>query len=554
MRFRCSLVLSAALVFTVGAARAQAGMLLAADDPKQIAQLDLAQVMAENSTRWLSVRLTGRARLALISSADLEAVSSGDAWLRALDYATRERVAAPPDPLSVCAERSSFALADSGGPGTVRLDARPALTASSDLELQRALAELGIQLNLARIAEFSAHEPAPYRVLWFDAPSAGGATAAVRWLERGSSNDLPKIRVADLDAVPINLIALAKDAVSPSAGGEADPSEFAVTYFPLSATSDYVNARARWQEDNPERWLVEAVNTAALFDDTVLAGEGAIPSAVFRYFSTLTGNAALASPCIAQVETAHTHRSGDSADFTCAGADDLARTESELDFADVRLTRLFGEASATSTFVVEPDAQRNPRLQATDFETKGCPPPGAAEPDGTVSPGAGMPEGRAGTGAFSTNGSEVDTPVEQTGVPNDGGGCSLWVDTSDDSCNGDSQPSSSEPSSSDACSGDSSSDASSDSCSGDSSSDSANSDSCSGDSNASSNDSSGCGNNDKSGYDGDTCSGNSASSTTERLGSPRPKRKHRLRLSLFMLLGAGLSLPMRRGLRRQQLS
>jgi hypothetical protein len=395
------------------------------------------------------------------------------------------------------------------------------------------LENAGIRVTLAAIAEFSATEAGPHQVIWFDTAAGGGTSAAVRWLEHGASNQVPKITVAGLGSVPFTLIALAKDAVLPSAGDGADPSEFAVRYFALSATSDYVSARADWQKDHADRWLAEAVNTAALFDDTVLAGEGAISSTASRYFSELTGTGDLASTCSTQVKLAHVRGSSTSADFSCAGGDDLARTESELDFADVRLTRWFGSTNAANAFVVAPAAQQNPRLQATDFDTKGCSPPGGTVPGGTAIPGAGM-TGRAGTGTGTgTFSGEVDVPAAQTSA--DEGGCSLWIDTSDDSCNGDSSSSRTESTASDSCSGDSSS--------------SDTSESCSGDATSSDDEPSGCGSDDKSGYDGDTCSGNSASSTHAGLKSPRQARPRRLRLSLLMLLAAGLSLPLRRGLK-----
>ncbi len=560
MRSLCSLVLSTALVLSATSARAQARVLLAADDPKQITQVDLAQVMASDSTRWLSVRMKGRARLALVSATNLEARSSGDAWLRALDFATRERVAAPPGPLAVCPERASFPLADSGLPELASIEAQPATTADSDLELQRALANAGIQVDLARIGEFSANNAGPYQITWFDAQTIGGVTAAVRWVDHDSTNQLPEIRVAGLDSVPVSLIALGKDAVSSQAGSEGDPSELAVTYFALAADSDYVTARASWQQNNADRWLLEAANTSAVFDYTVLGDDGEIPPAADQYFAAVTGKASASEPCAVQVRTAHQQGSKDSADFSCNGADDLAQTLSELDFADVRLTRFFGSTNAAPAFVVRPGTQQDPRLQATDFETKGCSAVDSAAPGGAATPGNGTGTGSAmSTGAGQSSGTytsgsesstEVDTTVSQTSGASDDSGCGVGfgIDTTD-SCSGDSS-SSSDSSSSDSCTGDSSSDDSSDSCSGDSSSDSSKDDSCSGDSDSSSkDDSSGCGSSDKSGYDGDTCTGNSASSTSQGLTSPHPARSHRVRLSLLTLLAAGLSLPLRRRLK-----
>ncbi len=565
-----SVVLCSTLILSATPARAQGGVLLAADDPKQISQVDLAQVMAGDSTHWLSVRLKGRARLAVVSAVPLEQTKSSDAWLRALDFATRERIAAPPGPLAACPERASFPFADSGLPEAPSIAAEPPTTAASELELQQALTNAGIQLDLARIDEFSADNASPYQITWFDAPAAGGASAALRWATDGSLNELPLIRIADRDSVPLSVIALAQDAVLPKAGGEVDPSEFAVTYFALSASSDYVTARANWLHDNADRWLVEAANTSALFDLTVFAGEAQIPAVASRYFSNQSGSA-----CEAQVTAAHSHASHVAGHFVCEGADDLAQTLSELDFNAVRLTRLFGSSSMARAFVVAPSAQQNPRLPATDFETKGCSAPTSAGPGSSAAPGNGTGTG-SGTSTGETSGSytsgsesstEVVTTVNQTQVTPDDGGCSVSIfSSSDDSCSGDSSSSSSSSSndscsgdpstdassSSDSCSGDSSSDTSSsdDSCSGNSSSDASSSDdSCSGNSDSSSNDSSGCGSDDKSGYDGDTCSGNSSSSTSQGLSRPqslRTRRPRHVRLSLLTLLAAGLSLPLRR--------
>ncbi len=565
-------VLSSTLILSATLARAQGGVLLAADDPKQISQVDLAQVMASDSTHWLSVRLKGRARLAVVSTASLEQTKSGDAWLRALDFATRERIAAPPGPLAVCPERATFPFADSGLPEVPSIAAEPASTADSELELQRALTNAGIQVDLARIDEFSADNASPYQITWFDSPAAGGASAALRWAAHGSLDELPVIRVADRDSVPVSVIALAKAAALPKAESAADPSEFAVTYFALSASSDYVTARESWLHDNADRWLVEAASTPALFDVTVFAGEAQIPAAVSRYFSSESGSA-----CETQVTAAHSHASRVAGDFVCGEADDLAQTLGELDFAAVRLTRLFGSSSTAGAFVVAPSAQQNPRLQATDFETKGCSPLTSTGQGGLVTPGNGMGTGpgtSTGTGDSSgsyTSGSEnstqIDTSVDQTSVASNDSGCSVSIFSSsnDDSCSGDSSTSSSS-NSNDSCSGNPSSDASStdDSCSGNSSSDSStadsctgnsssdgssSADSCTGNSDSSSSDSSGCGSDDKSGYNGDTCSGSSASSTSQGLSGPhslRSRRPRRVHLSLLTLLAAGLSLPLRR--------
>jgi hypothetical protein len=519
------LVVSSVCVLAPARASAQAAVLIAAGDPSQLTEVQLAKVMADDSSLWLSVRIKGSTRLALVTAApSVQASKSSDAWLRALDFSTRMHVAPPAGPLAACAKQGAFPLADTGLPEPALLAAEAPTNADSELELRRSLANAGVNVGVSELDAFSAAAAPPYRISWFDANAEGGSSAALRLLDHGHALELPPIAVSGLDSLPLTLIALASDAVLPVAGEPADPSDFAVTYFAASASTDYASARAGWQRENPERWLSEASATSALADADFAKEQ---PSSV---------------------------------------ADELAESATELGTPGIRLSRLFGTLSvAGATFRVAPGEVRNPRLVATDFDSRDCSTPIVGAPSsgaaglGSSSPGrTPVPSGVDASGTSSAVGVEQssDASVAQPRVVSDDGSCDVTVfSSSDDSCSG--HPSSTEPPSNDSCSGDSSSDnSSSDSCSGNSSSDSQPADdSCSGKSDSSSKGSSGCGSSDDSGYDGDTCTGNSSNSASKSSalletpagGSvarrPRPRRLH---LSLLTLLAAGLSLPLRR--------
>jgi hypothetical protein len=254
-------------------------------------------------------------------------------------------------------------------------------------------------------------------------------------------------------------------------------------------------------------------------------------------------------------------------DYVCADHDDLAQSLSQLGFADLRVSRLYGSLGSDGvTFRVVDGATISPLVSATDLDDSACPPSSGAEPSGSV--GVSFPDPRAPVVVSDPSpgtGGPAPGPDPGTPVYTDDGGCNVIVvdsasctgDSSSgepsttDSCSGDS--SSGEPSTTDSCSGDSSSSDSngSDSCTGDSSGDSSG-DSCTGNSDSSS-DSAGCSKND--GYDGDTCTGNShssaqatrsASAALRSGGAPRGQRPRRVHLSLLTLLAAALALPLRR--------
>jgi len=543
-------------------ARAQTGVLLAVGDAAQLSELQLAKVMAAESSLWLSMRLEGRTRLALVvAEAAVESAPAADAWLRALDEATRVRIAAPPGPLAGCGVLEHFELADSGMPTLPSLSTVEVSSVSSELDLRRRLAEAGLPVEIERVTRFTSISPPPYRVALYEATAQGGLTRAVRLIDRGHAGKLPQIVISGAKSVPLSLIGLAKAGVHPVAGESADPSEFPVTYRAVDASCDYRAARAGWFAHNAGRWLNEGQASSALFASTVFAGRAQLAPAVSTYFRALSS--VRAEACLTQVRDARARHSPDSRDFVCDGADDLARSLSELGFEEPRLTRFFGDSNGDAgAFQVAAAVARGPLLLATDFDTSDCPPgsvlppiavcerPSCAPPPVNTPPiGANPPDDPY------RNQTPVDTPI----YPSDG---SCTVSTHDassrDSCSGDTSPS---DASSDSCSGDASaSDGSSDSCSGDSSSDEDGPDSCSGDSRDSSADScgsdsssesNGCG---KSEYDGDTCSGDSSASTSARstsaklrsVSEARPRRPRQVRLSLLTLLAAALALPLRR--------
>ena len=557
----CFSLLGACLSFA-GIGSGQTAALLAVSDPAQLGEVQLAKVMADDSSLWLSVRLKGRTRLALVTAeADIESAPGADAWLRALDYATRVRVAAPSGPLPGCGTRVRFELADSGLPEPKSIVVREISIASSELELRRRLADLGLPADASRVAEFASAVQPPFELSIYDVPAVGGSSEALRLVGRGPAERSPSIVVSGTGSVALSLITLAREGVLPLAGDGADPSEFAVAYQAVDATSDYLVARTAWLTQNPTRWLNETQASGALFAWTAFPASGQIASAASRYFGALFD--AQAGACDERVRAAHVAGSTNAADFVCNGADDLARSVAQLGSADPRLSRFFGSTSAAEgSFRLAASEPRSPLLSATDFVTTGCPPavsgPASGAPGFTTPP----PVETSPVEASPADDPYHDpTPALQAPTPSGEGSCtfSVFDSSSNDSCTGDSTSS---DSSGDSCSGDSSSsDSSSESCSGDSSTNDAGPDSCSGDSSDSSSD--GCsGNSDssrdseacgKSEYDGDTCSGNAASGNRERtstaalLSGKRPApRPRQVRLSLLTLLAAALSLPLRR--------
>ena len=488
-------------------------MLIVANDPKLVSEVELAKVMADDSSLWLSVRVKGPARLALVTAASgVETTASSDTWLRALDFTTRVHVAPPPGPLAACPNQTQFPAADSGLPESDVAAPDPVTNVDSELELRRSLSNAGIAVDSSELAAFSVDASPPFQISWFEIGSNGASSSALRVLDPGPAAVLPKIRVAGLDSVPLSLIALAREAVQPVSQDALDPSDFAVTYFAADGTSDYGPARAAWRLANADRWLLEAAGLPALFDGTF--ARVAAPDSV---------------------------------------KDDLADSVRQLGVDQIHLSRLFGSLTATgATFRISPSPRRDPLVIATDFDTTRCSPAAISVPPSAMAPRASAtPAGRSPAQPVVDQSSEASTVVADPGS-SDGSGAAVVIDSSD-SCGSD--PSAPAPGSNDSCSGNSSSSdsSSSDSCSGNSSSDDSSSDSCSGDSNSNSNDSSGCGSNNKSGYDGDTCTGNSAtgksSAALESGGPVAARRPRRVRLSLLTLLTAGLSLPLRRRLK-----
>ena len=559
-------------------ARADPSALIAASDTAQVRELQVAKVMADEGSLWLRVRLSGKARLALVASdSALPSAPGADAWLRALDFTTRVRVAPPPGPLATCGSNQALGLVDTGLPEPALVALQKAEIAGSELDLRRSLEDAGLGVDPERIARFTQGVPAPYRISFYDAPTGGGDTAALRLLEHGNASGAPELELAGRDAVPISLIALATAAVLPLETAAADPSQFPVSYRAASSSSsssDYLNARSSWLAEQPTRWLSEAQNSPALFAWTVFPPSAQVAPVTTRYFQGLPSGAA----CATQAQAAVAHGSERAADYVCGDHDDLQQSLAELGFGALRLSRLYGMlGSAPVAFRSAAGEPRSPLLNATDIDTQDC-----AAIGGGSTAGNGMSSQNPGPPAVVSGPDPDGSDVSDPGTPlyTDDGGCNLTVV---DSCSGDS---SSDPSSSDSCSGDSSSDSSSsDSCSGDSSSDSSSSDSCSGDSSSSdssgasdscsgdsstdsgsdsksdscsgnsdsSTDSSGCGKND--GYDGDTCSGNahsSAEATTATNAELRVadaqqhRRPRRVHLSLLTLLAAALALPLRR--------
>src|SRR5450432_2202848 len=161
-------------------AHAQPSVLVAASDPAQIAEVEVAKVSAADSSVWLSVRLAGHAKLIVVTAAEsVEPAPAADAWLRALDFATRVRVTPPPGPLAACTSVTGE-LADSGFPELTGLSPSQVSSVTSELDLRRNFAAAGLDFDLAQVAAFSASVPAPYRVALYEAADTGGSTLATR--------------------------------------------------------------------------------------------------------------------------------------------------------------------------------------------------------------------------------------------------------------------------------------------------------------------------------------------------------------------------------------
>jgi len=546
MRRLLSFALGGLWVLSASLAEARPAVLVVASDPARISQIDAAKVAASDASWWLSVRLSGSVKLAVVVSAvDVESAPAADAWLRALDFSTRVRVTPPPGPLAACTDVTGN-LADSGVPEPPSLTASVVSSALSELALRRELESAGFALELPLADRFSAGAPAPYRIALFEAAASGGSSAAMRLHAAGPALSLPGIAVAGRESVPLSLLALAPGAVLPDVSQLFDPSDFPIKYLAATASTDYVAARASWLALDPTRWLLEARASSALFARTVIPGAGEIEPAASLYFQRAAGaRAGLA--CFSAAQAARAAASRDSARFGCGQADDLTRSLGELDFSDVRVTRVFGSTDTDSIALRRSsDGELGAGVVATDFDARSCPVAVTVTPGSGTEPGGSYPAPAAPTGGMS-----VDPSIESSGSSSSEG-CQVTVFP--DSCSGDSSGSSADDScsgdssSSDSCSGSSDS-SSSDSCSG--SSDSSSSDSCSGDSSGSTNDdSSGCG---KSNYDGDTCSGSSSSSAAPQSksaalepGQARSRRPRRIHLSLITLLAALIAAPLRR--------
>ena len=573
-------------------ASAQTAVLLSVADATQLSELELAKVMADDSSLWLSVRLQGGTRLALVAPRSaIEPAPAADSWLRALDFATRVRVAAPPGPFAGCASSTPFELADSGSPEPRRIAPREVSSASTELELRRLLQAAELPVDVSRVVQFTNDAPPPFQVVIYDVPAVGGSTEALRLVDRGHPAELPRIQLSGAETLPITLIALATNGVLPFAQESADPSEFPVAYRALDESSDYLSARSSWLAQNPTRWLNEVQASSALFAGTVLPVGEAISPVVSRYFGQLSG--AATDGCVAQVQAARARASLNVADFACGGGDDLAQSLSEVAFADLRLSRFFGMVSADGMkFREAPGVPRSPFLLATDVDQSGCatevplpanaggdPPDFRSPPNVSTPPVVGAPDAPYYYPTPVPVSESSSTVIITNSNSNDScSGSSSSSDTSRDSCSGDSSSSdssgdscsgdsSSDDSSGDSCSGDSSSDdsggdscsgdsssddSSGDSCSGDSSSDDSGPDSCSGDSSDSSSDGCSSDSSSDSSSSGDTCSSNSArgnaaqKSAALRSGRAVAHRPRRVRLSLLTLLAAALALPLRR--------
>jgi len=545
-------------LFTISAASAAPVALIAASDPASLSELELVHVAASPSPLWLRARAAARTKLVLVSGAnETEVAPDAGTWLAALDFATRVRVTPPPGPLAACSDVTGN-LADSGAPDPVSIEPTSIATLGSELELRRELANAGLAASASEIAAFTAAVTAPYRAVFFESAEKMADTAAVRLALTGPALSVPGIEVASRSKVPATVLTLAANGLEPATLPSFEPSEFAVSYSEATASTNYTSARAAWSEEDPSRWLVEARGSSALFDFTVVAGVGQIEPGVSDYFERALGMSS-GRACFDSLLRARANNSHAGDDFACGGADDLEVAEKALDFADLRVTRLFGFVSTAALALrVSAAAARDSHVVATDLDSVNCPnttASGASSSSGAFSPhhgGNGSSEGSGEVVSGSDSGTSVDSSTDEAWATSNEDSCGVTVYP--ESCSGDSSTSSA-TGSDDSCSGDSSSsDGNNDSCSGDSSgSDSGSSDSCSGDSSSSSNDdSSGCG---SSGYQGDSCSGsteNSAnvdkSSAALEASGPQAKarRPKKLRLSLLTVFAAALGFPLRR--------
>jgi len=553
---------------------AQTAALIAVGDPTQISELQLAKVMADDSSLWLSVHLRGHTRLALVvPEAVSESAVAADAWLRALDFATRTRVAPPPGPLASCGAQAKYELADSGLPEPQRILASALSSENSELELRRRLLDVGLPVDVSQVAHFTSRAQPPFRVALYDVPALGGSTDALRLIDRGHPEELPSVELSGASKLPLSVIVLAKTGVRPVLQGSADASAFPVVYRASDASSDYLSARGAWLAQNEKLWLNEVQGGAGLFSGTVFPTGDRVASVVSRYLGALANGAS--SACETNIGAARERSSSNAADFACDDADDLSRTMTEVGFDELRLSRFHGTLGADGErFRVAGDGSFGPLLFATDFDQGGCaqpvvPPisggsPPTSPPMTTTPVVISAPEdpyyGPAPTTTTTTTGTYTEASctgsVSDSSSNDSCSGDSSSNDSSSDSCSGDS---SSEDSGGESCSGDSSSeDSSSESCSGDSSSEDSSGESCSGDSSSEDSSSDSCSGNSSSDseYDGDTCSGSSADSHPSRAkgaalrsqgaehrSRPRPRR---VRLSLLTWLIAALALPLRR--------
>ncbi|HEY4158704.1 MAG TPA: hypothetical protein VGM29_11430, partial [Polyangiaceae bacterium] len=449
-------------------------------------EVELGHVLgAASSASWLSARVPSADRIAIVTpdSATLPSSAASDAWLRALDFASRVRVAPPADFALACQGRAP-ALADSGLPEPARIVANSSNLVGSDLELRRALEQGELDVNVDELAAFEAVALAPYRISWFEAPSTGGATSTLA-LTQSESTQPPTIWLEKCSGV-LTMLGLSEHALAPTAGSVSDTSTLRVLYRGLQGSSDYRAAVAEDTLTIPDGWLREAVEPVPWFGFVALAGWGVIDPVSTRYVQNAL-NASAADACLAQIQNARLANSTRAVDYECTGASDLSRALQVLDFHDPVLSRYSGALrSAGALALADAElASAAPLLVATDVDASGC-------AVGTVngSPSGGPPNGESAGGVplegvsespSGSSGSDVsvdtNTYVEASGGGDSDEGCGT---SSPGTGQGDEEP---PASSSDSCSGDSSDGQdSSDSCSGDSSDGQDSSDSCSGDS------------------------------------------------------------------------
>lgn len=531
MRFLVCYFAFAFACFVAASASARAAVLLLAEDGQKLTGLELAQVMAEDSSSWLRVRLNGRTRLAVITAdALVERAPAADAFFRALDESTRVRVL-PPYGAFTCAGSSALSAADPDAVEPALIHVQDSFVAGSALELEQALRVAGFDFAGATMARFAERARGPYSTSLFRVPDAGGVTATLRVSEQGHALEAPRVFASDGVLLPMSFIALSSGDLEPELYPSADASELLVKYRARAQSSDYLEARGRWLADNAPRALCESRSDALLFRFRVGGGAAPLAPLATRYFRNWFGPGG--ANCATAVGAAQQRGSQDVREFGCNGADDLARVLGPLGFVEPRSSRFFTLASEEGIqFRRVAASVSGPLLRATDLDATDCSPvplvpspPGGAPPVPSVS----NPTGPEGNEALA------GTPIYQSD-----GSCNLVLGSAD-SCSGDSTTSND---ASDACSGDPSSGQSREACSGDSASgETASDESCSGDS-ESTGDATGCS---KSEYDGDTCTGNSTPEAQTQLlqSGPRPKPRP-LRLSLLTWLAAALALPLRR--------